>query len=127
MIAQVVCVGCGGAVGALLRFGVTELVTRATGKLFPWGTFLVNVVGCLLIGLLWAWIESRDQDPVQLRLFLVTGLLGSLTTFSSYSNETVELLQTGRLAWATLYALGSLTVGLLMVVVGRELYGALSG
>ena len=124
---QVIFVGCGGTVGALLRFGGNELVTRWAGKEFPWGTFAVNALGCLLIGLVWAWVDAREQDPEEVRLFLITGLLGSLTTFSSYSHETVTLLGNGRYGWAGLYALGSLALGLVMVVAGRALYGALTG
>ena len=60
-------------------------------------------------------------------LFLITGLLGSLTTFSSYSHETGELLGQGRYGWAAGYAFGSLALGLLMVVAGRALYGAVAG
>ncbi|MCA8921588.1 MAG: fluoride efflux transporter CrcB [Planctomycetes bacterium] len=121
---QALAVGCGGAIGALLRYGISELVAFAAGKGPPWGTLAVNLLGCLVIGVVWAWLDQREQDPTQLRLFLVTGLLGSLTTFSTFSQETVTLIQSDRPGWAAAYALGSLALGLCMVLLGRGLHTA---
>ncbi|MEZ6185342.1 MAG: fluoride efflux transporter CrcB [Planctomycetota bacterium] len=125
--AQLGCVAAGGALGALLRFGIAELMAFAFGKGPPWGTLLANALGCFLIGVIWAWLDQREGDPTQLRLFLVTGMLGALTTFSSYGHETVTLLQAHRYGWAALYALGSVALGLALVALGRAAYGSPAG
>lgn len=79
----------GGAIGALIRYGVTDLSTRAFGAVFPVGTLIVNLVGCLLIGLVFGIGEKKGMSPF-FRLFFITGFLGALTTFSTYGLETVN-------------------------------------
>ena len=85
---------------------------------FPWGTLAVNVLGCLLIGAILGWASTRENVSETTRLFLVTGILGSLTTFSTFGNETIELFRQG----ATGPAIGNIAmnvvVGLVAVTVG---------
>ena len=83
-------IAAGGALGALLRYGVSGLVQRAMPSGFPWGTITVNVIGSLLLGILWFGFEKHAASPA-LRGFVVVGLLGAFTTFSTYSLETVVL------------------------------------
>ena len=73
----------GGALGALLRYAVSEWVSTAVGALFPWGTLAANLTGCLLIGFLWAASEEVPFSSAA-RLFVLTGALGAFTTFSTY-------------------------------------------
>lgn len=80
----------GGSIGAASRFGVGLLAARLWGTHFPWGTLIVNLVGCFLIGLIFALADRERFLTPDMRLFLITGYLGALTTFSSFSLETVN-------------------------------------
>jgi CrcB protein len=93
-------IAAGGAAGALLRYGLTNLVDGFLGRNFPWGILLVNVFGSLAIGLLYVWMVERAPVSDVLRLGLITGLLGALTTFSTFSLDTLGLLHDGRYAAA---------------------------
>ncbi len=84
----------GGALGALVRYGVTTLSTKAHATAFPMGTLYVNLAGCFMIGLIFGLGELRGVNP-QFRLFFVTGFLGALTTFSTYTLETVHNANSG--------------------------------
>lgn len=79
----------GGAIGAVLRYGVSSWSATAYGTGFPFGTLIVNLVGCFLIGLVFGLGESRGINPL-FRIFFITGFLGALTTFSSYALETMN-------------------------------------
>jgi len=87
-------ISLGGALGALLRYWVSGLSYRFFGFSFPWGTLAVNCLGAFVIGFLWIWFESVLVS-VQLRLFIFVGILGALTTFSTYSLETLNLFREG--------------------------------
>ena len=84
---------------------------------FPWATMTVNIAGCLLIGVLWA-VFSRSTALSQLNLLLTVGFCGGFTTFSTFSKESLTLLQAGSYTGFALYALGSVTVGILAVAAG---------
>jgi len=92
---QVLAVALGGAVGSALRYGTTLGATRVFGTSFPFGTFIVNVLGCLLAGLIFGIAEQRTGLSPLVRLLLLTGFLGGYTTFSTFTLETVTLLQDG--------------------------------
>ena len=105
--------GAGGAVGALARAGVAELIPRASGE-FPWATLLVNVVGCLAIG-----AAARRITPISdLWRFGVTGVIGGFTTFSTFANETRDLLGQRNPITALVYIGASLAAGLVCVEFG---------
>jgi CrcB protein len=87
-----VAVGAGGAVGSVLRYALTSTVARAMGTTFPYGTVLVNIVGSFVIGVLYVLLMERMGARPELRAFLIVGVLGGFTTFSSFSLETVTLL-----------------------------------
>ena len=103
---QVVAVAVGGAVGCSLRYLAVVGVTRFAGTAFPWGTMLVNIVGCLLAGILFGLVQERAFFSPLIRLLLLTGFLGGFTTFSTFAVETVSLLRDG--SW--LVALSSVAV-----------------
>jgi len=111
-------VALGGGVGSLVRYVVAVQTRTWWGEGFPWGTLFVNVVGCLLIGLLAELVGEREVLRPELKFALIVGFLGGFTTFSSFGLETVELLQLGRTTAASLYVLGSNILGLLAVVAG---------
>ncbi len=110
----------GGATGALLRYATGLLVSQYAGSSFPWATWVVNLVGCVLIGAAVPLLGALQLGE-EVRLFLVVGLLGSFTTFSTYSLDTLALLGDGRSGAAFANAAGSLALGLLCVWMGRTL------
>ncbi len=113
-------VALGGASGALARFAAGLLVSQYWKGALPLSTWLVNLIGCLLIGAAVGLFE-RQGGGGPLRYFAVVGFLGSFTTFSTFSVETIALLQDGRLGLALLNAGGSVVLGLLCVVAGMAL------
>ena len=118
-------VAVGGAFGALARYGLDRLIERRSFAVFPWSTFTINATGCLLIGVVIAALVDRHHTPAWLRLGLVMGLLGGYTTFSTFAQETLDLIEEGRLEIGALYAFGSLAVGVLAVFVGMQIGRAL--
>lgn len=114
-------IALGGAAGALSRHFVASAVSRWAGSGFPFGTMTVNVLGSLLMGLLITLLAHRFEATPELRALITVGFLGSFTTFSTYSMETVLLVERGDLQAAALYAFGSLAVGVLALVAGMWL------
>ncbi len=117
-----VAVAVGGGLGALLRFGISRWAAHAIGTGFPWGTLFVNALGAFLIGFLFAWFSQRllGIGPAA-RALVLTGVLGALTTFSTFSLETLELLQGGELARAGINVAANLALSLLLVWIGYVL------
>ena len=110
-------VAAGGAIGALLRYLVDAIAYQAIGTGFPWGTLIVNLTGCLLIGIAWALV-GRTALPQPFVPFLVTGILGAFTTFSTYSLESINLLRHGDVGLALLNVIGSNVLGLMLAYLG---------
>ncbi len=117
MVQNILLLSAGGAVGTLLRYGLSGLAHRLLGETFPWGTLLVNVLGCFVIGLLWAASERAAFGP-SLRIFLFTGTLGAFTTFSTYGLETFVLLKNGNVALGAANLILSNVIGLAAVIAG---------
>jgi len=122
---ELLIVGAGGFVGAVLRYGAQVAVVGRAG-LFPLGTLLVNVVGCFGLGLLAAWLDERPDLSPEWRLALGTGLFGALTTFSTFGVETLDLWRAGegRLALASIAL--NLTLGLGAAWVGRSVVASVA-
>ena len=99
---QMIAVGLGGSAGALARYALTGAVYRKYPELlpFPFGTLVVNVLGCLVIGILMTLVAERDLLSENVKLLLITGFLGSLTTFSTFGYETLQLLADNNLRFA---------------------------
>lgn len=119
-------VGIGGFLGANARFAMTRLVADRLGSGYPWGTFLVNLVGAFLIGILLTVLTDRAVPDPFWRLILAVGFLGGYTTFSSYTFEAVALARDGEWATAGIYVLGSNVLGLAACAVGIALARALN-
>lgn len=115
-------VGLGGLLGAVARYVLSLRVGTAAGEAgltgLPWGTLVVNLLGCLLIGLLAGLAQRGDGLCPALRLFLLTGVLGGFTTFSAFGLETLTLLMQRQWAWALGYVLSSVGLGVLAVALG---------
>jgi CrcB protein len=114
-------VAVGGAVGAAGRYSLDRLIERRSFAVFPWSTFTINVSGCFLIGLVIAALVDRHEAPAWVRAGLVVGVLGGYTTFSTFAQESLDLLRADDVALALLYSLGSLACGVLAVLGGTVL------
>lgn len=115
---QYIAIAAGGALGALMRFGLANWVYAYTGRGFPYGTLVVNVLGCLLMGVLYVLLLERIAGEVTWRAFLLIGMLGAFTTFSTFSIETLNLLESGAHLRALSNVLASVTACLLATWVG---------
>ena len=108
----------GAGIGGAGRHGVNVLAVRLFGPAFPAGTLVVNVLGCLLMGLIAGFFAHRASLPQEARLFLTTGLLGGFTTFSAFSLEMMMLIERGQAGTALTYALISVIAGLAALYLG---------
>ena len=115
---------CGAGFGALLRAGF-NVVTVNTASVIPLGTLIANLVGGYLVGLAVAFFGNNPQLSPEWRLLIVTGFLGGLTTFSSFSSEVVAMIQRGEFTWALGTALLHLFGSLLLTFLGILTYQAL--
>ena len=111
-MATIMWIGIGGFLGANMRYWLGNLIGRWLLAGFPYATGIVNISGALLIGILATLFADRAIDNESLRLFLVVGILGGYTTFSSYSYEVVSLVQQGRILTAAGYVLASNLIGI---------------
>lgn len=121
-------IGLGSALGGMGRYWCSGVIARAFGEAFPWGTIIVNASGSLIIGFL-ATLMSPDGRllvPPDARTFLMIGLCGGYTTFSSFSLQTLNLVRDGEWLWATANVLFSLTLCLAAVWLGHIGAAALS-
>lgn len=122
---QIGCVAVAGALGALARWGLTLLVARLAGTSWPWGTLVVNVLGCLVFGVAWAWTRHLPTEPGWVRLFWLTGFAGAFTTFSTLAFDLYRLDDERGLLWAALNLALHLGLGLAALVAGLALGRAL--
>jgi len=109
---NVLLIAIGGALGSMARYGFSTFVLRATASLFPLGTFMVNLAGCLVFGIVIGAAEQRFVLTPALRAFLLIGVLGGFTTFSSYVYESAVLVRDGQFAWAAINLAGQVVAGL---------------
>jgi CrcB protein len=107
---QLLAIAAGGAVGALLRYWTSVAVHSRLGMAFPYGTLAVNILGSLLMGFLYIWLVERMAAGPALRAFLLIGVLGAFTTFSTFSMETVNLMEAGHVGRALANVLVSVIV-----------------
>ena len=124
MTKEILIVGVGSFAGGVLRY-ILSVGLSKLGRLwaFPIGIMLINILGCFLIGVLYGYFKSKaTTDPV-LPLLLMTGVLGGFTTFSTFSFETIQLLQQNEWLKAALYVVGSVGVGVAACYLGMRQFG----
>jgi CrcB protein len=110
-----------GALGTLARYGVGGVIQRAFGGAFPWGTLVVNALGCLLFGLVWALAEERLVISGETRLILLVGFMGAFTTFSTFAFETGAMLRDAEWSFALANVLSENVLGIACFFAGLAL------
>ncbi|MDB5616666.1 MAG: fluoride efflux transporter CrcB [Tardiphaga sp.] len=111
----------GGGLGSTLRHTVNMVSARTLGTAFPWGTFLINITGSIVMGLIAGYLVFKGQASQPWRLFLMTGILGGYTTFSAFSLDTALLYERGEIGLALLYVLGSVGLAIAGLFAGLAL------
>ncbi|MDO8397876.1 MAG: fluoride efflux transporter CrcB [Bradyrhizobium sp.] len=111
----------GGGLGASLRHAVNMISARGLGTAFPWGTFIINISGSLVMGLIAGYLAFKGEASQPWRLFLMTGILGGYTTFSAFSLDAALLYERGEIASALFYVLGSVVLSIAGLFAGLAL------
>lgn len=118
MFRTLIMIGAGGFLGSVSRYLASRFIQQSFLSSFPYGTFLVNVVGCLLIGFLYGLIEKGHMLSTEWRMFLIVGFCGGFTTFSTFTYENLNLLRDKAFAIFSLYTGFSIFAGLIATVLG---------
>ena len=116
-IRNIIAVGAGSFIGGIARY-LVSLAMKGISKGFPWATVLVNLIGCLIIGLLWGFLSRNASESTSWGLFLTVGLCGGFTTFSTFSKEALTMLQTGQIWGFASYIALSILAGIALVALG---------
>ena len=116
-IRNIIAVGAGSFIGGIARY-LVALAMKGISKGFPWATLLVNLLGCLIIGLLWGFLSRNAAENTSWGLFLTVGLCGGFTTFSTFSKEALTMLQTGQIWGFASYIALSILAGIALVALG---------
>ena len=116
-IRNIIAVGAGSFIGGIARY-LVSLAMKGISKGFPLATLLVNLLGCLIIGLLWGFLSRNASESTSWGLFLTVGLCGGFTTFSTFSKEALTMLQTGQIWGFACYIAISILAGIALVALG---------
>lgn len=124
MLKSLLIVGTGSFIGGAMRYLLSTLMKSVCGQGFPWGTLMVNLLGCFLFGMLFAVFGKSNATDNTLYLLLTTGVCGGFTTFSTFANESVQMLQQGNTWGFVGYVATSVVAGLALIALG---YGVAKG
>ena len=120
IIRNTVFIGCGSFIGGAARY-LISVAMKTMSKGFPWGTLVVNLVGCLVIGLLWGFFSKNFSESSSWALFMTVGICGGFTTFSTFSKEAIIMLQSGNIVGLISYIGVSVIAGVALVAAGYYL------
>ena len=120
IIRNTIFIGGGSCIGGAARY-IISVAMKAMSKGFPWGTLIVNLVGCLVIGLLWGFFSKNSSESSSWALFMTVGICGGFTTFSTFSKEALMMLQAGNFLSLLAYVTISVIAGLALVAAGYYL------
>ena len=121
MLKEIIAVFIGGGIGSILRFLLNKIEIVSENN-YPYSTFISNVVGCFILGLVLGYFIKNGSNNSTLFVFLTVGLCGGFTTFSTFSNENLQLIQNGHILSFLIYTLLSLTLGVMFVYFGTIFY-----
>jgi fluoride exporter len=119
---MILIVGLGGFLGSSIRFIIQKYFSFVSSSLFPFPTLLINLTGCLMIGILFGLASKYNILSNEMRLFLTTGFCGGFTTFSTFSNESFILLKEGNLQYFVLYVVLSVVLGIFLTFIGYSIF-----
>ena len=117
IIRNILAVGAGSFIGGVARY-LVSIAMKGIGKGFPWATLTVNLLGCLLIGLMWGLLSRNATESTSWGLFLTVGLCGGFTTFSTFSKEALTMLQAGQIGGFATYIIISVLAGIALAALG---------
>ena len=125
MLKSLLIVGTGSFIGGAMRFLLSSIMKNVCGEGFPWGTLGVNLLGCFLFGILFAIFGKNSSTDNALYLLLTTGFCGGFTTFSTFANESIQMLQHGNIPGFMGYVATSVIAGLILIALGYWMVKAL--
>ena len=118
MIRTLLLIGLGGSIGSMLRYLTSVVIEKYYATIFPLATLIINILGCLLIGIIMGLLEKNQVTDSAMKWLLVTGFCGGFTTFSAFGYENIRLLQNGNVFLAFVYISASIILGLGSVWLG---------
>lgn len=108
----------GGAIGAVMRYGINHWITQMTSSDFPFGIMICNILGSFIMGVMVASFSHFWDAPQSIKLFFMTGILGAFTTFSAFSLDTIKLIENGLITQAAIYVIGSVLLAIIGLALG---------
>lgn len=118
MLKSLLIVGTGGFIGGAMRYLLSTYIKNMYGQTFPWGTLVVNLLGCFVFGIIFALFSKHNSTDNTFCLLLTTGICGGFTTFSTFANESVQMIQNGNIGEFIGYMATSVIVGIALIALG---------
>lgn len=121
-MAKLLIIGLGGFIGAIGRYLITQYFFQSSTSDFPLGTFIVNIIGCLILGMFMYYAQNSAVFSANMRMFVAIGILGAFTTFSTFSYETVALFNAQKVMLALANIVGSILLGIFSIWLGYSIF-----
>ena len=119
MLKSLLIVGTGSFIGGAMRYLLSTYIKNMYGQTFPWGTLVVNLLGCFVFGIIFALFSKHNSTDNTFYLLLTTGICGGFTTFSTFANESVQMIQNGNIGEFIGYMATSVIVGIALIALGH--------